>query len=161
MKINLLKGLVYPTGRLLPLSQGQLAIVNDEDFEELSKHKWSAYWDKKAKAFYAGRHLNEEIGRPVQYLHRQVLNLQPRGGGCVDHINHNTLDNRRSNLRLTTNRGNHENRKKHSIHGIGIRKLDSGRFVARTWVGKKNVYIGSFDTKEEAVSARKLFMETI
>lgn len=76
----------------IKLTKGQVAIVDDEDFEELNKYKWHA--TKHRNAFYARR---ANYGkRPHQvYMHRQIL----EGVKIVDHINLNSLDNRRSNLR--------------------------------------------------------------
>lgn len=83
----------------IPLTQGQVAIVDDEDFEKLSQWKWCASAAKYG--FYAVRGaLISEVGYPrLISMHRVILGID----GLTlmgDHINGNKLDNRRSNLRV-------------------------------------------------------------
>ena len=80
----------------------------------------------------------------------------------VDHINHNTLDNRRENLEIVTNRGNANNRRCQSKYGPGIRyNSSSKRFVARARVYGSMTHIGCYGTVEEATVARKAFLVRI
>jgi hypothetical protein len=92
--------------RQIGLTRGQVALVDDEDFDSLSKHRWYAL--KTKNSFYAVR----SVGNPTTLvlMHREVL---PVGRGYViDHINSNTLDNRRANLRSATHRQNMAHRLK-------------------------------------------------
>jgi len=96
----------YPFRRI-PLTQGQYAIVDPEDYEPLNKYKWHA---KKFKnTYYAAR--SKRIGknkwRSIQ-MHREIIN--PPDHLLVDHINHNGLDNRKANLRTATYEQNCRNR---------------------------------------------------
>ena len=90
--------------REIRLTQGQVALVDDEDYEELSKYKW--YANKNRHAFYAVR----SSDRHITCMHRVILKAQL--GQQVDHINHNGLDNRRSNIRLCTRTQNQGNQRK-------------------------------------------------
>jgi hypothetical protein len=76
----------------------------------------------------------------------------------VDHKNRNTLDCRRSNLRLATNEQNHANIKLPENNTSGVKgvyiKLD-GKYQARIRVNKKLITLGTFDTIEEAAAARR------
>lgn len=76
----------------------------------------------------------------------------------IDHINHNKLDNRLSNLRDVTSRENSRNRKPRDGKSLpfGVAwKPDKGRYRARIMIDGKERHLGYFDTVEEAASARK------
>jgi len=75
---------------------------------------------------------------------------------CIDHINGNSLDDRWMNLReatVTQNAWNHKGRKKKSDLPMGVRLNSSGRFAARIGLNGKQIQIGTFDTKQQAVQA--------
>ena len=130
--------------RLIPLTQGQFAIVDDDDFETLSQWKWQAYWHERTQSFYATRRLSVK-------MHRQIMNCTPEEQ--IDHINHNTLDNRRGNLRKCTATQNSINRRKR----IGYKGVSSVRNKWRATIGsvRKNErrHLGYFPTAEEAARA--------
>lgn len=89
----------------IPLTQGYVAIVDDEDYEELSKYKW--YVSQTPSGNKAARSTNPG----TVLMHRAIMNAPD--GMDVDHINHDTLDNRRStNLRVCTRRQNLGNMRK-------------------------------------------------
>lgn len=77
----------------------------------------------------------------------------------VDHENHDTLDCRKSNLRVCTISQNGQNRKGHQVNsttlvrGVYWRK-DKSRFEARIRVGEKNLFLGYFSSIESAKNAR-------
>lgn len=99
--------------REIPLTQGKIALVSEIDFYFVSKFKWHAHSsctngksNRKPK-FYA-RYNAREWGQNRQfrfYLHHFIIHLQdiiiPKGY-VVDHINGDSLDNRRENLRVVT-----------------------------------------------------------
>lgn len=92
----------------VPLTQGKFALVDDEDFEWLSQHKWHL-----SQHGYAARGKHEGYPKKtvgILFMHRVILNAP--SGTEVDHINGNRLDNRRSNLRLCTRRQNLQNSRK-------------------------------------------------
>ena len=80
-------------------------------------------------------------------------------GLCVDHINGDALDNRLVNLRVVTSVENSRNQKQainNSSGQTGVRfENRTGKWVAQIGINYKNLYLGSFDTLEEAVHARK------
>ena len=81
----------------IPLTQGQFAIVDDEDYERFSVYKWRVFFAKGTKSYYARRHSPMSLGkRSTIFMHRDVMGA--KHGEMVDHINHDTLDNRKSNL---------------------------------------------------------------
>lgn len=83
----------------------------------------------------------------------------PRGMH-IDHICHEPRCCNPQHLRLTTNKQNSENRQRanrNSASGIrGVRRLSSGRWEARTSSNRKYIYVGVFDTREEAAEAIRL-----
>src|ERR1700719_1891410 len=91
--------------RLIPLTQGQNAIVDAADYEWLNQWNWFADWSEPTKSFYARRHKKTEDGHyPIVRMSREILKCGP--GEEPDHKNHDTLDNRRENLRLSTHSQN-------------------------------------------------------
>ncbi len=87
-------------------------------------------------------------------MHREIMGLVFGDKRFVDHINRNPLDNRRSNLLITTNRGNQENRRDQSKYGPGVRRLQDGWFSAETRIDGVIEQLGQFSTVKEARDAR-------
>ena len=85
----------------IPLTKGQVALVDDEDFAWLSQ--WSWCLNSRGYAVRAERKDGKSF---AVLMHRQVLGLVPGDGRVADHRNHNRLDNRRSNLRACSNAEN-------------------------------------------------------
>lgn len=72
----------------------------------------------------------------------------------VDHINFNILDNRRSNLRITTKQGNSQNRMpRNGYRGVTFHKC--GKWQAQVGHNGRTHYGGLHDTQEEAAEAAK------
>lgn len=91
--------------KLIPLTQGKFAKVDDEDYDYLMQFKWCAFL--KNNIWYANRRKN----KTSTSMHREVLGLiDPEIFG--DHKNHNGLDNQKHNLRIATPRQNSFNRHK-------------------------------------------------
>lgn len=91
-----------------------------------------------------------------KYLHRILMKAKP--GQIIDHINRDRLDNRLENLRFVDGTGNSLNRPpRPSKSGIaGVRKRNHRNlWLARIGINGKEVYLGDFKTKEEAVAARQ------
>lgn len=131
----------------LPLSQGKFALVDDEDFEWLNQWKWCAA--KSKKFVYAVR----KVKKKMLYLHRFITSA-PKGK-VVDHLNHDTLDNRRTNLRVCSYRENNLNLKeldaknKSGVSGVQWLK-QSKKWGAFMNSRGKTLCIGKFDSLEEA-----------
>ena len=96
--------------------------------------------------------------KPFTYLHRLIMSAQD----CdyVDHINGNTLDNRKQNLRLCTNAENLQNRvnipTNNSSGIIGVHfDRSRNKWKVEIGVNGKNKYIGRYNTLEEATKARR------
>jgi hypothetical protein len=141
--------------RKIPLTQGKFAIVDPEDYEELSKYKW--YAAKMGRTFYAARTIRITNGKHrLIIMHRQVL--KDSEGLFVDHINHNGLDNRKCNLRICTIQQNVWNMRKQrgncasQYKGVTWRK-DIGKWQARVICGGKVFSCGHFNDEKAAAAA--------
>ncbi len=146
-------------GRRILLTQEQVTFVDEEDFDRINQHKWCAVWSKKTQSYYAMRNLHRGNGkREKQYTHREVMRLKIGDPRQVDHINHDTLDNRKENLQLVDHRGNAENRRTQSEYGPGVQKRGK-RFCSRVRFEGRLIHIGHFSTPEEAQRARRSFLE--
>ncbi len=136
--------------KLIPLTQGKFAMVDDKDFEWLNQWKWYAH--RQNTFFYVRRGINSRI---KILMHRIILNIQD--GLFVDHIDRNTLNNQRSNLRACTNSENQMNtiKPKNNTSGYkGVIFYKHGRlWAAQIKVNKKQIYIGCFKNKLEAAKA--------
>ena len=135
--------------REVPLTQGKAAIVDDEDFDWLSQYKWVYHKG------YAVRSATISKGRRKHvYMHR-LINNTPEGK-LTDHINGNSLDNRRKNLRSATNAENGRNRKVSSNNTSGykgVRKFNNGKWITTIRYNGRRIYIGLFKDKHEAAKA--------
>lgn len=94
----------------IPLTQGKVAIIDDEDFERVGRHKWYAHRCSK-RTYYARRNIYQKGGGKIIQVSMASFILSAPAGLQVDHINHDTLDNRWCNLRLCTRTQNNQNRK--------------------------------------------------
>ena len=140
--------------REIPLTQGQVALVDAADFEWLNQWKWYALWDGGTKSFYATRKTSCGGSRTCVLMHREILGLHRGDGLQGDHINHATLDNRRSNLRIATDQQNKRNRRKQSNNVSGYKGVSwfktRNKFRAQIKVAGKVLHLGYFATAHEA-----------
>lgn len=141
--------------RTIKLTRGQSTVVDAADFEELSKYKWQASWSPTSKKFYATR--SEYIGnykRKHIRMNRQVMGFPP---GIVDHADRNTLNNRRSNLRVATTSQNQFNSKVRSTNKCGIKGIyfitKEKRWCAEIKVNGKTRRLGRYRTSDEAAAS--------
>lgn len=96
----------------IPLTKGKVALVDNDDARLLSKNSWCANIKNShgKPYYYAVRNIYPESWTKPKlvYMHREIIgNIPP--GMVVDHTNGNTLDNRRSNLRVVTRSQNYAN----------------------------------------------------
>jgi len=152
--------------KTINLTQGQVALVDDKDYEELRRYKWHAVWHEQTHSFYARRGV-WRIGKATNvYMHRQIMNAQ--AGQQIDHISHDTLDNRHENLRNCSNSENQQNARK----GIGKTSIYKGvswhknhsKWAVRIKVNGSEYWLGSFADECVAghaydLKARALFGE--
>jgi hypothetical protein len=139
--------------RLIPLTRGQWAVVDDADFEWLSQWSWCACWSKYTKSFYARRGVSVGHGKSrTMSMHRQILGLEIGEKQWGDHVSGNTLDNRRNNLRICTPRQNAFNTRCTTGRPKGITKRGS-KWRAQIVANGKKISLGTHDTAELAHAA--------
>lgn len=135
------------------MSNHGYAIIDEDDYERLSLHTWYHYKNEK----YAYTRID---GKKI-YMHRFVMNAQ--SGQIIDHINGDTLDNRKQNLRFCTRAENSYNSKSRSrasskYKGVtfdGSRK----KWLVYITVDKKRFYIGAFTCEGAAANAYNYYAE--
>lgn len=142
--------------REIPLTQGKVAIVDEADFEWASRWKWYAKFKPSAHSFYAARNdysLGKSHGITIE-LHRVLMGLEKGDLRRVDHKDHNTLDNRRLNLRICTSIQNAQNRVMHSNNRSGFKGVcfhpKTTKWRAVIQVNGRRTSLGLFFTPEQA-----------
>ena len=140
--------------RTIPLTQGKVALVDDADYEWLNQWKWSAV--KKGRCFYAVRG-TERNGVQKQFrMHSEIMGT-PKGME-VDHINGDSLDNRRENLRICTHAENIRNQrmrktiKSSQFKGVSWDKVNK-KWKAQIKQGIHTKNLGRFTLEVEAAEA--------
>lgn len=143
----------------ITLSMGQVALVDDSDYEMLSKYKWHVLRHKDGR-FYAFSCLGKHRGRVS--MHRYILGLN-RSSIVVDHRDGNGLNNQRYNIRTCTRSQNQMNSKKRagcSSKYIGVNRKNDRKWVywrATIRINGKGKELGYFPfTEEGEIQAAKL-----
>ncbi len=144
------------------LTRGLHATIDDEYAKHICHRRWYASFDSALRGFYArsnGTESDGERNKKTIRMHREVMAamigrpLGPRE--VVDHINHDTLDNRSVNLRLASQGQNSRNKVTARSSVTGFKGVTSrkGRFRARIAVHGTVVQVGSFGCVHEAAIA--------
>jgi hypothetical protein len=134
----------------IPLTQGKVALIDDEDFERVNQFKWCALKTRGGK-FYAER---KENGQHV-YLHRFLMDAP--ADMEVDHIDHNRLNCQKHNMRLATNAGNAKNAVKHRDNTSGFKGVSfnkgCGKYQSQIRADGVRHFLGYYDDPTEAARA--------
>lgn len=144
--------------RLIPLTNGHATIIDASDYEWLSRWRWMAQVSvqKGKKVYYACRDVRKG-GKVTKYSIHGLI-IQPREGFVADHIDGDTLNNRRSNLREASPEENAQNRgmlanNKTGVHGVSWNVAHRKYAVYLGYKGK-NMYLGEYVCLEEATRVR-------
>jgi len=140
----------------IKLTKGQVATVDDEDFERLSQFKWHAL--KRRASFCAVREdwNGGRKKRKTILMHREILAAP--SDLVVDHINGNPLDNCRINLRLATkqqnscNRNRSQKNNKLGVKGVSWHKR-CGKYKSAIQYNRKSMHLGLFASLDDADKA--------
>ena len=139
---------------ILGSKQGdKIILVDREDVDRLSQCKWMINKYKKSEKvnYYA-------VNKDGVLLHRFIMNATEGRKNVVDHINGNTLDNRKSNLQICSQRDNLRKAALKSTNKSGVTGVcwykKTGKWMAHIKLNYKHITIGYYDTIEEALKAR-------
>ena len=141
--------------KIIPLTKGLSALVDDEDYEFLSQWKWCARIS--GNHCYAMRSEKDLNGRPRYiYMHR-VVNQTPHGL-LTDHVDGDGLNNTRANLRSATNAQNSRNVRRHKDSASPYKGVYRNQKLGKPWYAKimianRQVVLGFFDSEEDAMRA--------
>ena len=140
--------------REIPLTRGLVALVDDADYEMLSRFRW--FSQPKEYTAYALRNETANGRQTTKRMHRMIMLPGPEQH--VDHINGDGLDNRRSNLRLCTHGQNMRNGRPRSGARSQFKGVDWDK-QHRKWRARvtrdsgQRLHVGFFDTESEAANA--------
>ena len=145
--------------REIQLTQGYKALVDDEDYERVSQFKWLAVKNKRKNTVQVYAMTTVWIPKWKKsialFLHHFILSYNPKGLQ-VDHIDRNTLNNQKQNLRHCTNTENNYNKPKgnfkNNYKGVHY-YAERNKFRVNINVNKKYIFIGYFDDEIEAAKA--------
>lgn len=146
-----------PSYRIIPLTQGQVTLVDAEDYEWLMKWSWYAAWMKCTQSFYAARTTPRDplTGKQRRiFMARAIVNAP--SGVLVDHRDNDTLNNRRCNLRISDRSQNGWNRRKLSAgHSRfkGVSRNHKGIWIASIRIKGRPIHLGRFAAEVDAVAA--------
>lgn len=136
------------------LTHGKVALVDDEDFDRVSKFAWSAKKAPRRKNLWYAYRITGRIDRthPItEWLHHFIQGSKHQ----TDHRDGNGLNNQKSNLRPCNDSQNSANRRLNANNSTGFKGVTSrrGKFVVQ--IGKKGSgkWIGTFDLPEDAARA--------
>lgn len=129
--------------------EGTVALVDDEDFEQINRFSW-----------YVGNGYARS-GSRENMLHMHRLIMKPSNDKVVDHIDGDRLNNKRSNLRICTQKENLKNRKKQKDSGNTYKgvKYKKGKYECSIIVENKFIFIGIFEDEIHAVNAYNYYSE--
>lgn len=137
--------------KTIELTQGKVALVDDEDYDFLSKYKWKAHKSRGSRTcFYADRDFGStRSDRKTVSMHSLILGVVD--GKEIDHIDGDGLNNRKSNLRHCSRAENCRNVRRGSIKGVHIDKRKLLRkYMAKITSNGKTTFLGMFSTAAEA-----------
>lgn len=161
--VKVLTGTEKGKTREIILANGGTTLVDDEDYERLSKYKWFLLGSRKV--LYVMRNKRDGKRKYLIRMHREILGLTSGDGNIVDHINLNRRDNRKTNLRIVSKMINRYNCKMRSdntsgFRGVHYRKRGNCiRWQASICKQSKQIHIGYFST--DILAAKAYDMEAI
>jgi hypothetical protein len=156
--------------KIIDLVGNKVALVDDADFERISKHKWRVHINrsKDKVVFYAVRTVKGMDGRKrIIYMHREILGLTLHDGVKTDHKDTDGLNNQRDNLRLADDSSNAMNTRKRrgtsKYKGVCFSKVEQS-WQSQICKDQHVIFLGYFSTEKLAAvaynqKAKELFGE--
>ncbi|MDE3837915.1 hypothetical protein C0966_00640 [Bacillus methanolicus] len=132
-----------------------ITIISTSDLPRVKEfpNSWCLSFDRKVGSFYVYG-MTPRPNRKAITLHRWIMG-DPKGF-VVDHINHDTLNNTRENLRVLSHAENMQNRKgiqknnKTGVRGVGWDKKNQ-KWYAKVTINRKVIWLGYYENKEDAI----------
>lgn len=145
--------------KTIPLTQGYFAKVDNEDYIRLASVRWCAAVEKRKNGLIRVRAIRrggKGSSQTTQYMHREILKV-PKGKE-VDHVNGDTLDNQKVNLRSATHTQNMQNSRPYRNAASKYKGVKPPRNYKKQWeahikVNKKSIDLGYFNSEIEAAKA--------
>lgn len=143
--------------KTIPLTKGKVALVDDADYGALSRFRWHTLQHGGGK-FYAVR-AGTTVGTKRRMITMHAHLAGTPAGMVTDHVNGDSLDNRRSNLRVCTQSENLANRGKSKNNTSGYKGVTrdwrsiKNPWVAQIWKLNRRIHLGVFPTAEAAARA--------
>lgn len=137
----------------IPLTQGQVALIDDCDSYAIEQYSWFAHYDGSRDSFVAATTIHAS-GKPVTVRMHEFL-LPTLDGYTVDHVDRNPLNNQRDNLRISNtaqqslNKGPYKGSK---FKGVSY-KTANRKYVAQMQGLGKKIHIGLYDDEDSAAKA--------
>jgi hypothetical protein len=135
---------------------GYDVLIDDEDIDRVKELSWHLQKNRINEGCFYFRHdgKDDRIN-----LHRYIMGCVYGDKLIVDHINGDTLDNRKSNLRICTFSENTRNRKRHKNNKSGVKGVcfhkASRKWIVQIRVNKTKIYLGIFENIEDAKNEYK------
>ncbi len=138
----------------ITLTRGKIALVDDEVYESINKHNWHTAISNNGK-FYAKRCIRKGESKIYISMSNQILGIgeYSETGKIVDHIDRNTLNNQKYNLRIASQSDNTKNtplRKDRKYRGV---YKNRDKYKAAITIDGKKEHLGVFNTEIEAAKA--------
>lgn len=143
--------------KTIPLTQGKMVLVDDDDYETLMQFKWVYKKPGHRRTAYAvrGKIVGYEAGKKYTTIAMHRVIMRSPIGYEIDHINGNGLDNRKENLRIATRAQNQQNRNilRHNTSGYKGVSKDRETWRAQIRVNNTIMRLGRFRDKISAAIA--------
>jgi hypothetical protein len=140
----------------IPLSQGQFALVDDQDFPLLSQSRWCYRAERDGRQGYAVRHRKTDGKDRLCYLHREIVGTVPPGHEVI-FLNHDRLDCRRQNLKVVTKQEARRHHRVRSDSRSGVKGVrynpDGCTWTAVTYRDGRCYQVGTYYDREQAQEA--------
>lgn len=137
---------IFDDYAILTTSNGFRFKVNISDIDILKEYRWYGNGRKYSNSWVSGKHIQ---------MHRFIVDAKK--GETVDHINRDTSDNRRCNLRIITQQENSYNFSNYKTNTSGVQgvtwKKNNNKWCAQIQANKKKIHLGLFDDLEDAKNA--------
>lgn len=139
------------------LTDGHHAKIDVDDHSLISNYKWHAWRHPKSGYVYARRRIYDSLSKTerIVYMHRELL--AATSGQLVDHKNHDTLDNTRSNIRIASSAQNSQNSRLRRCNTSGFKGVQwlSANRKWRAFISNNGstLHLGLFKDRVEAAKA--------